>query len=119
MSERFQHLLCWSVLPIVCFFISGWHVWCAELRKPCYGLMALPTDTSALPPYLLDMEVLLTLPHGVLDEAGVPYNRAVGTYPAAYHATTIAQYGLAQWNAYLKTGDEKYKEAFMIQARWL
>ncbi len=64
------------------------------------------------------MEILLGLPLGTLDEAGVPYNRATKDYPAAYQPTTIAQYALASWNTFLTTGDEKHKQAFMIQARW-
>jgi len=63
---------------------------------------------------------LLNLPFGTLDEEGILYNDApIGEYPAAYNPTTIAQYALAHWNAYLATGDEKHKQAFMIQSRWL
>jgi hypothetical protein len=63
---------------------------------------------------------LLSLPFGTLDEAGVPYNDAeLGGYPAMYHPTTIAQYALAHWNAYIGTEDKKHRHAFMTQANWL
>jgi hypothetical protein len=62
---------------------------------------------------------VLSLPFGFLDEAGVPYTRATTMFPAGYHPTDIAQYALANWNAYLSTGDEKHRQSFMIQADWL
>jgi heparosan-N-sulfate-glucuronate 5-epimerase len=78
-------------------------------------------DDSGCSSYPIDMEPLLSLPYGILDESGVPYNMPNGTYryPAAYHPTTISQYALAHWNAYLATHDQKHREAFMVQARWL
>ncbi|MBF6589180.1 MAG: glycosyltransferase [Ktedonobacterales bacterium] len=46
--------------------------------------------------------------------------RAAGTSHAGiYHPTTIAQYGLAEWNAYLHTDEERHRLAFLAQARWL
>src|SRR5260221_8770017 len=124
MSGQLGRQFLWHVLsftgslPIIRFFISEWQVWRKEREEPSFGLAPMPQDTSALPPYPLDMWFPLALPHGNLDEVGVPYNAPTEIYPATYHPTTIAQYALANWNAYLATGDEKQREAFMIQARW-
>ncbi len=109
----------WSTLPIISFFIAEWQLWRKEQAKPCYRLVSILHDASRFLPYPMDFEALLTLPHGTLDESGVPYNAPTGLYPAAYHPTTIAQYALANWNAYLRTGDEKFSHAFMTQAHWL
>ena len=108
-----------KTLPIVSFLLSEGRVLRKELEKPAYGLAPIQQNPSELQPYPLDMKFPLDLPHGVLDDAGVPYNAATEQYPAAYHPTTIAQYALANWNMYLEGGNEKYREAFMIQARWL
>ena len=69
--------------------------------------------------YPIDMSPLLRLPFGTLDEDGVLYNAASGDIPAVYHPTSIAQYALACWNAYLAVGDKKQREAFETQAYWL
>jgi heparosan-N-sulfate-glucuronate 5-epimerase len=125
MSGQLGRQFLWRVLssigslPIIRFFISEWQVWRKEREEPPFGLAPIPHDTSELPPYPLDMWFPLALPHGTLDKVGVPYNAPTSTYPASYHPTTIAQYALANWNAYLATRHEKYREAFMIQARWL
>src|SRR2546423_7108038 len=119
MSGQPRRRSLWLSLPIIGFIISEWQVWRQEQMQPCYRLTSMPRETPELPPYPLDMEPLLALPFGTLDEFGVPYNAPTNKSPAAYQPTTIAQYGLANWNAYLTTGDEKYREAFMIQARWL
>jgi hypothetical protein len=88
--------------------------------QPRYKLAPLPIKDATLRPYALNMESLLTLPFGTLDERGVLYNRAVGkNHPAIYHPTSIAQYALAQWNTYLHGRDEQHKRAFLVQARWL
>jgi hypothetical protein len=105
--------------PIISLILSEWRVWLEEQSQSSYSLASLSQADPALPPYPLDMWPSLSLPHGDLDEAGVPYNRATKKYPAAYQPTTIAQYALASWNAYLTTSDEKHKQAFMIQAYWL
>ncbi len=117
MEARSQSV--WRAIPIIGFFVSEWLLWRKEQMKPCYRLAPMPDDASELSPYPLDMEPLLALPHGTLDEEGVPYNASTGLYPAAYVPTTIAQYGLANWNAYLVTKDERHRQAFMTQARWL
>jgi heparosan-N-sulfate-glucuronate 5-epimerase len=108
-----------KTLPVIGFFVAEWQIWRKEQTRPCYRLAALPANDSELLPYPLDMEPLLALPYGSLDEEGVPYNILTGTYPAAYHPTTIVQYGLANWNAYLATQDEKYRQTFMKQVHWL
>jgi|GEM_PF-1765577 len=70
-------------------------------------------------PYPIDMWPLLDLPGQILDETGVVYTLQTDVYPGAYHPTDIAQYALVNWNAYLKTKDEQYRQIFMTQARWL
>lgn len=119
MSEQSRYRPLWLSLPVVGFIMSEWQVWRKEQMQPCYRLTSISREGSELPPYALDMEPLLALPFGTLDEFGVPYNAPINKSPAAYQPTTITQYGLANWNAYLMTGDEKYREAFMIQAHWL
>jgi len=109
----------WHSLPIIGFLVSEWQFWRAEQTRPCYGLAPMPHDASELPPYPIDMWPLMALPYGILDEAGVPYNGPREYPPPVYHPTTIAQYALTQWNAYLATGDEKYRQAFITQAHWL
>ena len=104
------------MISIVKFILSERQVWRNEQEQLLY---TLAQKTTGLQPYPLNMEPLLSLPHGMLDEYGVPFNAAIKKYPATYHPTTIAQYGLANWNKYLSTEDQKYKEAFILQARWL
>jgi D-glucuronyl C5-epimerase C-terminus len=106
-------------IPIVSLMLSEWQVWREEREQPTYNLALLPLDASELPAYPINMWPSLMVPHGTLDDVGVPYNRSTKKYPAAYHPTTIAQYALANWNAYLTTRNEKHKKAFMIQAHWL
>jgi D-glucuronyl C5-epimerase C-terminus len=125
MSGQLGHQGNWRVfsfigsLPIIRFFVSEWQVWRKEREEPPFGLALIPHAPSELPPYPLDMWFPLVLPHGTLDEVGVPYNTPTEVYPGTYHPTTIAQYALAHWNAYLASRDEKHRKAFMIQARWL
>lgn len=109
----------WRSLPLIGFLISEWKVWGQEVARPHYRLASPDQNAIQLPPYPLDMVPLLALPHGTLDEHGVPYNAPTPKYPAAYQPTTIAQYGLAQWNIYLQKGDEQHRQAFLIQANWL
>jgi hypothetical protein len=106
------------LLPVAGFVVSEWCAWRKEQVRPRYGLIAMPPNAS-LPPYPLDMKSLLVLPLGVLDDQGVPYNRATSKYPATHHPTTIAEYGLAHWNRYLATGDNSSRDAFLVQAHWL
>jgi heparosan-N-sulfate-glucuronate 5-epimerase len=119
MSSQIKNTSFWRAFPLIDFINSEWRVWQEERTKPCYRLAAMPHNALELLPYPIDMRPLLTLPFGALDEAGVPYNASSKKYPAAYHPTTIAQYALAHWNTYLETGDEKNKQAFIVQARWL
>ena len=110
----------WQTNPLISLIVSEWQVWQQEQTQPRYRLVPMSSDTTELTPYMLDMEALLALPFGNLDESGVLYNRATGkNYPAGYHPTSIAQYALAQWNAYLNTGEESSRNAFLLQARWL
>src|ERR1700757_1142605 len=95
-------------LPLIGYIVSEWQLWHAERTASCYALAPMSKDSSELLPYAIDMWPVLSLPFGVLDEAGVPYTRATTMFPAGYHPTDIAQYALAHWNAYLSTGDEKH-----------
>ena len=119
MSGQTQRQIPWHRLPVVGFLVSEWLLWRDEQRRPPHRLANIPDRAPELLPYPLDMWSLLALPHGTVDEAGVPYNAATGKYPATYHPTTIAQYALAHWNAYLTTKEGKHRQAFTIQARWL
>jgi glycosyltransferase involved in cell wall biosynthesis len=49
------------------------------------------------------------------DDYGVLLWRNAG----GYHPALIAQYGLVSWNHYLIGKDERWREAFLQQARWL
>lgn len=108
----------WRVLPLIGFFVSEWQIWRQQQTQPNYLLVPIPDNAAGLPPYPVDMSPMLALPYGMLDEGGVPYNIQTEVSPAAYQPTTIAQYALARWNAYLAGGDEKHKQAFLIQAHW-
>jgi hypothetical protein len=118
MNKKTQRLSIWLKLPLIGFIVSEWQTLHADQTRPCYSLAPVSLSNSQLPPYPIDMWPLLSLPLGPLDEAGVPYY-ALNDLPNGYYATVIAQYALAQWNAYLKTGDEESKKAFMTQAEWL
>src|SRR5256885_1484511 len=106
-------------LPIIKSLISEWQNWCSERSTPCYRHVGKAEAHPDLLPYPIDMSPLLALPFGTLDETGVLYNAPAGDISVAYHPTNIAQYALAQWNAYLIDGSHEHKEAFLIQARWL
>lgn len=116
-TQHRSQSLC-RAFPLIGFIVTEWQVWRQQQTQPHYRLAAIPANTAGLPPYAVDMSPMLVLPHGILDEEGVPYNSRIGTYPAAFQPTTIAQYALAQWNAHLATGDEGRKQAFLIQAHW-
>jgi len=119
MSVHPQRQPLWHALPFIRPFVREWQVWREQQTQPHYRLAPMPDATSKLSPYPVDMSPLLALPFSVLDEAGVPYNTQVKGYPDAYQPTTIAQYALARLNAYLASGDEEHKQAFLIQAHWL
>ena len=106
-------------LPVIGFLIGEWRSWRKEQGQPCYRRTQMGQESSDPPPYPVDMSPLLALPHGTLDGHGVPFNVATVEYPAAYHPTTIAQFALASWNAYVATGAEKHRKALLTQAFWL
>lgn len=108
----------WRRLPFANFIALEWRTWHEEQVRPHFRLA--PTEFSGeVPPYPIDMWPLLDMPHGPTDERGVLYVVDDGYMPGDYYATAIAQYALANWNAYLSTNDEKYKQAFLIQADWI
>lgn len=109
----------WRSLPLIGVLVAEWRAWRDEINTSYCHLGPMTKQGDELPPYPLNMYYLLALPHGVLDENGVPYNSPIGEYPATYQSTTIAQYGLAQWNSYLETASEQHQQAFLTQANWL
>jgi glycosyltransferase involved in cell wall biosynthesis len=109
----------YRTLPIFGIFVWEWEAWRKEQAQPCYGLVSMPQDLSVPPPYPIDMWPLLEWPDGPLDETGVLYTLPTESFPASYQPTNIAQYALANWNAYLAKGNEKHKQTFLTQARWL
>ena len=70
-------------------------------------------------PYQIDMSPLLAVPLDSMDEIGVLCNSPQSTLPAVYDPTSIAQYALIHWNAYLTHGGDEHREIFMTQANWL
>ena len=106
-------------IPVVGLLYFEWRAWRTDATSQLYTLAPATADDSRIQPYALDMAPLLDLPHGQLDDDGIPYNKALPHVPATYHPTTIAQYALARWNAYAKTGDEAHLASFLAQARWL
>lgn len=69
--------------------------------------------------YPLDLSPLLALPLDCLDDAGVLYQSPSCISEEVYHPTSIAQYALAHWNAYLTGKDSEHEKAFLHQAQWL
>src|SRR5207248_1397600 len=102
-----------NALPVLRILMSEWRLWRDERNKPRFGLALWAEDNPESLPFPIDMSPLLALPFGVLDGAGVPYNTRNGAYGGAYQPTSIAQYGLAHWNAYLKTGADLHLQAFL------
>ncbi len=119
MSEFKKRRSLWHRLPIIGSLITVWQNWRKERATPCYCRMGLAQARPDLLPYPIDMFPLLASPSGTLDETGVLYNAPSGGIPAAYHPSSIAQYALAHWVAYLAHGGNEHKEAFMTQASWL
>lgn len=119
MSELKKQQPFWRRLPIMGSLIALWQNWHKRHALPCCRPMGKAQAHPELLPYPVDMFPLLDLSFSTLDEAGVPYNAPVGAISAAYHPTSIAQYALARWNAYLVDGRNEHKEAFLTQACWL
>jgi heparosan-N-sulfate-glucuronate 5-epimerase len=114
------------VKPGVLMRIPGVRLLASEIRslhldrtRKRFRLADVRLDPQAIAPYPIDMAPLLEMPHGRLDEHGVPYNLWNGGFGPAYQPTSIAQYGLAQWNTYLADHDPARIEGFMAPARWL
>ncbi|HEX9036784.1 MAG TPA: D-glucuronyl C5-epimerase family protein [Ktedonobacterales bacterium] len=108
-----------SRLPVIRQALSEARSLRSERAKPRFGLARVRLDASAALPFPIDMGPLLGLPFGRLDERGVPYNTTNGAHGGAYQPTSIAQYGLAQWNAWLEDHDPARLPAFFAQADWL
>jgi glycosyltransferase involved in cell wall biosynthesis len=99
--------------------VSEVRLWREERSKPRFSLSSIAGCSAEALPYPVDMSPLLALPFGELDQQGVPYNTKNSNYGGAYQPTSIAQYGLAQWNEFLHSGGDVHREAFLQQARWL
>lgn len=56
---------------------------------------------------------------GPFDGDGTPLLHYHGAIGAQYNPIAIAQYGLARYNAFLETGDDADRAAFLRQADWL
>src|SRR5579859_6977691 len=104
-----------SKLPGVGTLINIWRR--EEQARPGYRLMG---QALAHPePYPIDMYPFLDLPESMLDVDGVLFEPAHGKQPAIYQPTSIAQYALAHWNAYLVKEEDEHRRAFLAQAIWL
>lgn len=90
-----------------------------ELHRPSYPLASFTSAQTDSFPYPIDMSPLLAFPFGGLDANGVLFNERNGAFGSAYQPTSIAQFALAQWNAYLVDHDRSRLDSFLIQARWL
>ena len=108
-----------SRLPVVTRVLAAARSLNAERTQPSFGLAAVRLHPRAALPYPIDLAPLLALPFGTLDSEGVLYNAPHGARDGAYQPTSIAQYGLAQWNAWLADERGERIEAFLAQARWL
>src|SRR5579859_189791 len=78
-------------IPVVGLLYFEWRAWRTDATSKLYTLAPAAGDDPRLQPYALDMAPLLDLPHGQLDDDGIPYNKALPHVPATYHPTTIAQ----------------------------
>src|SRR6266849_8407609 len=96
MSENRRQLL-WKRFPVVGIFIWEWEVWRLSQSQLRYSLAPKSEVDCELRPFPIDMKSLLDLPHGPLDETGVPYFIPTkGEFATeGYHPTYIAQYALA------------------------
>lgn len=65
--------------------------------------------------YPVDMSSVLMPPFSPLNEEGRPSSLSLPDN----HPTPIVQDALVQWNLYLATHEEKHREVFLMQARWL
>jgi hypothetical protein len=109
----------WRTLPLIGLFVWEWEAWHKERTQPCYRLWPRLQVGSQLLPYPIDMWPLMDLPGQILDATGVLYTLSTDMFPGIYHPTDIAQYALVNWNTYVTTMAEKYRQTFMIQAQWL
>lgn len=69
--------------------------------------------------YPVDLSPLLALSPDCLNDAGVLYQSPSCVSGEGYHPTSIAQYALAHWNAYLTSKASEHEKAFLYQAQWL
>lgn len=97
---------------------AGWPAWLPEPPRLAGDLGAL-TDASAYLPYPLDLSPKRIRNAAPFDPTGVPYQPGKTPGDSIYHPITITRYGLAEWNAYLRSGSDAARDAFLAQARWL
>lgn len=109
----------WHHLPIIGSLFSSYSSQYKEQAIPCRHHMEIAQAHPELLPYPIDMFPWLDMPFDNLnEETNLLYKTVLNEIPMAHHPTYIAQYGLARWNAYLKNGENKHKEAFMTSALW-
>jgi hypothetical protein len=56
---------------------------------------------------------------GPYDEAGIPQLDYHGKVGLQYNPIAITQYGLGNYNLYVRNGDEERKDKFLLTANWL
>ena len=89
--------------------LDFWH------EDPEVNDMASPTH---LGPYYMKFRGK-SLYEGPFDSEGVPMLRYGGAVGTQYNPIAVAQYGLAQYNRFVETGADDYKDNFLRQAEWL
>lgn len=109
----------WSRMPIIGRLARELAVWRQDRLMPHYHITSAPPDYARLPLYPIQMDLLLDMPFGYLDEQGILFNAPTHKYPGSYQPTSIAQFALAHWNRYLATGLDEHRAVFLRQAYWL
>jgi len=75
-------------------------------------------NVSELGPYYMTFEDKARYP-GPFDDTGIPLLDYHGTVGKQYYAIAIAQYALANFNVFKKSGKQEYRDKFLKNADWL
>ena len=75
-------------------------------------------DPSRLGPYYMTFEQKADY-GGIYDSSGIPMLDYLGAIGPQYNPIAIAQYGLGNFNLYLKSGEPRRRERFLKAADWL
>jgi glycosyltransferase involved in cell wall biosynthesis len=119
MSKLKAYRLFWNRLLTFGNILSVWQRYRRGRTTLCYQYRVKAKVYPNLLPYPIDMSPLLAVSLDGMDETGVLCNSLQGTLPAVYDPTSIAQYALVNWNAYLAHGGDEHRAIFMTQANWL